>query len=134
MKTIIIFILTIVSSHISFSQLTMTNQYNPVVGDIDSYAICDTANITQGSSGANQVWSFLNLVKIDTSDVHFVTSASTPYSGQFASSNIASTNDSSLRQLFYFFCLKHSFQWQRSARIGSIIHKPPAIYAVPLLI
>ena len=100
MKTIIIFILTIVSSHISFSQLTMTNQYNPVVGDIDSYAICDTANITQGSSGANQVWSFLNLVKIDTSDVHFVTSASTPYSGQFASSNIASTNDNSSYNYF----------------------------------
>ncbi len=95
MKIIIASIIIILSFGISYSQLTLTNQYNPVPGDIDSYAICDTANISQGPAGANQVWSFLNLIKIDTSDVHFVTSASTPYSGQFASSNIASTNDSS---------------------------------------
>jgi hypothetical protein len=78
----------------------MTNQYNPVAGDIDSYAICDTANISQGPAGANQVWNFLNLVKIDTSDVHFVTSASTPYSGQFTTSNMASTNDNSSYNYF----------------------------------
>ncbi len=100
MKTIITFIILILSAHNSFSQLTMTNQYNPIPGDIDSYAICDTTNISQGSSGANQVWNFLNLVKIDTSDVHFVTSASTPYTAQFSSSNIASTNDNSSYNYF----------------------------------
>ncbi len=100
MKTIITFIILILSAHNSFSQLTMTNQYNPVAGDIDSYAICDTTNISQDPAGTNQIWNFLNLVKIDTSDVHFVTSASTPYSGQFASSNIASTNDNSSYNYF----------------------------------
>jgi hypothetical protein len=95
MKTIITSIIIILSVSNSYSQLTLTNQYNPVPGDIDSYAICDTANISQGPAGANQVWSFLNLVKIDTSDIHFVTSSSTPYSAQFTTSNTASTNDNS---------------------------------------
>ncbi|MEO8514425.1 MAG: hypothetical protein ABI543_12765, partial [Ignavibacteria bacterium] len=93
MKIIITFLILIFAFQISFSQLSMTNQYNPVPGDIDSYAICDTSNISQGSAGVNQVWSFLTLTKIDTSDVSFVTSASTPYAGQFGTSNIASTND-----------------------------------------
>ena len=99
MKTIITFII-ILSAHISYSQLTMTNQYNPAAGDIDSYAICDTNNISQGPAGANQVWNFPTLIKIDTSDVHFVTSASTPYSAQFSSSNLASTNDNSSYNYF----------------------------------
>jgi Secretion system C-terminal sorting domain len=100
MKTFISSIVIIFSVHICFAQLTITSQYNPLAGDIDSYAICDTVNITQGNAGANQSWSFLNLVKIDTSDVHFVASASTPYTGQFTSSNLASSNDNSSYNYF----------------------------------
>ena len=99
MKKILLIILFL-TARIAFSQLTMTSQYNPVPGDIDSYAICDTVNITQGNAGANQNWSFLNLLKIDSSDILFVTSASTPYNGQFSSSNLASTNDNSSYNYF----------------------------------
>ncbi len=95
MKIIITFILFILSAGSAYSQLTLTNQYNPVPGDVDSYAICDTVNILQGNAGANQTWSYLNLTRVDSTDVTFVSSASTPYSGQFATSNVASSNDNS---------------------------------------
>lgn len=100
MKTFISSIILLLSIQLTFSQLTLTSQYNPVPGDIDSYAICDTANISQGNAGANQTWSFMNLVKVDSSDVHFVTSSSTPYNGQFTSSNLASSNDNSSYNYF----------------------------------
>jgi hypothetical protein len=126
MKTIFTFII-ILSAHISFSQLTMTNQYNPVAGDIDSYAICDTINISQGPAGANQVWNFLTLTKIDTSDVHFVTSASTPYAGQFASSNIASTNDNT--SYTYFTTSTSNIFFNGSASPGLIVpYTNPQLY------
>lgn len=93
MRIIITFILFTLSAHSVFSQLILTSQFNPVPGDVDSYAICDTANIFQGPSGANQTWNFPNLTKIDSSDVHMVAASSTPYAGLFPSSNVASTND-----------------------------------------
>lgn len=91
MKTII-FVFLMFASH-AFAQMTLTSSNNPVAGDIDGYAICDTNNISQGNSGANQTWSFLSLIRQDSTAVNFVTASSTPYSAQFPSSNLASTND-----------------------------------------
>ncbi len=91
MKTIIL-ILTMLASH-AFAQMTLTSSNNPVAGDIDGYKICDTNNISQGNSGANQTWSFLSLIRQDSSNVNFVSASSTPYAAQFPSSNLASTND-----------------------------------------
>jgi hypothetical protein len=73
--------------------MTLTSANNPVAGDIDGYKICDTTNISQGNSGANQTWSFLSLIRQDSTNVNFVSASSTPYAAQFSSSNIASTND-----------------------------------------
>ncbi|MBK8553187.1 MAG: T9SS type A sorting domain-containing protein [Ignavibacteria bacterium] len=93
MKTFIL-IVTLTASQ-CLAQMTLTSSNNPVAGDLDNYVICDTNNITQGNSGANQNWSFLNLIRQDSTSVNFVTAASTPYSAQFPSSNLASTNDNS---------------------------------------
>ncbi len=93
MKTIIL-IFTLLASQ-AFAQTTLTSANNPVAGDIDSYAICDTAGVSQGSAGANQIWNFLNLIRQDSSNINFVSAASTPYAAQFPSSNLASTNDNS---------------------------------------
>lgn len=79
----------------AFAQMTLTSSNNPVAGDIDGYKICDTTNISQGNSGANQNWSFLSLIRQDSSNVTFVSASSTPYAAQFPSSNLASTNDNS---------------------------------------
>jgi len=126
MKTIITFLI-ILSAQASFSQLALTNQYNPVPGDIDSYAICDTTNISQGPAGANQVWSFLNLTKIDTSDIHFVTSSSTPYSAQFTSSNTASTNDNS--SYTYFTTSASNILFNGSGGPGLVVpYTDPQLY------
>ncbi len=78
---------------VAFTQITLTSANNPSAGDIDAYSICDTVNISQGNSGANQNWNFSNLTIQDTTTVFFVSPGSTPYSAQFPTSNIASTND-----------------------------------------
>jgi len=98
MKTII-FIFTLFASQ-AFAQMTLTSANNPVAGDIDGYAICDTNNISQGNSGANQSWSFLSLIRQDSTNINFVSASSTPYSAQFPGSNLASTNDNSNYSFF----------------------------------
>ena len=93
MKTIIL-IFTVLASQ-TFAQMTLTSANNPVTGDIDRNVSCDTNNISQGNSGANQTWSFLSLIREDSTNINFVSASSTPYSAQFPASNIASTNDNS---------------------------------------
>jgi hypothetical protein len=90
MKKIII--LLILSSAQVFSQMTLTSLNSFTVGDHIGYAECDT-NVTQGNAGANQTWNFTGIVRVDTSTMSVVSSASTPYSGQFSGSNIATTPD-----------------------------------------
>ncbi len=91
MKTAIVTLLIFTSN--AFAQLTLTNANNPVPGDIDGSAVCDTTNISEGNSGANQTWSFTNLTTQDTSVIRFVASSTTPYAANFPGSNIASTPD-----------------------------------------
>ena len=49
------------------SQITLTSSMNPVPGDIQYQVRADTNGITQGGSGANQVWRYPNLIKVDSS-------------------------------------------------------------------
>ena len=98
MKTIIFIFILFAANAIA--QMTLTSANNPVAGDIDGYSICDTNNISQGNSGANQNWSFLSLIRQDSSNVNFVSASSTPYTAQFPGSNIASTNDNSNYSFF----------------------------------
>lgn len=80
----------------SFAQITLTSANNPAAGNIDHYTICDTTNINQGNSGANQTWSFLSLTGTDSGTVNYVAASTTPYAAQFPTSNIASTTDESI--------------------------------------
>lgn len=93
MRTTILKLIMILFVSKLSAQITLTNSINPVAGDIDNNATCDTNNISQGNSGANQTWSFLSLIRQDSTAVNFVPAGSTPYSAQFPTSNIAFTND-----------------------------------------
>ena len=93
MKKIIMLILMLLSASQVFSQVTLTSSNNPTAGNFQWLVDTDTNGITQGNSGANQTWNFTSLVRRDSSLLTFISSSSTPYAGQFSSSNIASTND-----------------------------------------
>lgn len=93
MKTTILKLIMILFVSKLSAQITLTSSINPVAGDIDNSATCDTNNISQGNSGANQTWSFLSLIRQDSSVINFVPAGSTPYSVQFPTSNIAFTTD-----------------------------------------
>lgn len=97
MKKIII--LLILSSAQVFSQMTLTSLNSFTVGDHIGYAECDT-NVTHGNAGANQTWNFTGIVRLDTSTTSVVASSSTPYSGQFSSSNTATSNDNTSYNYF----------------------------------
>jgi hypothetical protein len=93
-KIIISFVLLFLASH-AFCQVTLTSANNPAPGNSEIISDCDSVGIVPGSPGANQTWNFTNIVRRDSSLISWVSSSSTPYSGQFASSNVASTNDNS---------------------------------------
>lgn len=79
----------------NYSQLTLTSSINPVAGNTQMIVNSDTNGITQGNAGPNQTWNFTSLVRRDSSLLSWVSSSSTPYAGQFPTSNVASTNDNS---------------------------------------
>ncbi|MBK9331635.1 MAG: T9SS type A sorting domain-containing protein [Ignavibacteria bacterium] len=89
-KLIAVLILTATQS---IAQITLTSANNPSPGENNHYTICDTTNISEGTSGANQTWSFPVLTGTDSGTVRFVNPGSTPYASQFPSSNIATTED-----------------------------------------
>lgn len=78
-----------------YSQVTLTSENNPVVGNVYRKVNCDTVGVNQGPSGANQTWNFTNLTRSDSFDVSFVAPGNTPFGSQFTNSNVASTSDNS---------------------------------------
>ncbi len=90
--TLIIFLF---SSLQVLSQVTLTSSNNPAAGNTEMISDCDTNGVLQGNAGTNQTWNFTSVSRRDSSQISWVSSASTPYSAQFSSSNIASTNDNS---------------------------------------
>ena len=96
-KLILIFILF---ASQTFAQITLTSANNPTVGDMSRNTECDTTNINQGNAGANQTWSFPNVIGIDSITFNYVASSSTPYAAQFPNSNIAATFDNSVYSYF----------------------------------
>lgn len=95
MKSKIILIILLLLSAQAFSQITLTNFYNPIAGDLQQNTDCDTAGVFQGNSGANQSWSFANISSRSVTVSSWIPSTSTPYSAQFPTSNIAVSTDNS---------------------------------------
>lgn len=93
MKRLIITLVITVISSTAYPQLTLTNSINPVPGDSMWAVYCDTLGISPGNPGANQTWDFTNLLRRDSIHILWVATSSTPYGGQFPSSNVASTAD-----------------------------------------
>ncbi len=93
MKRIVITLIFMITASQAFAQITLTSSINPIPGDVESWAICDTTNISPGTSGSNQTWSYTSLITQDSTTEHYVAPASTPFAAQFPGSNIASTAD-----------------------------------------
>lgn len=93
MKTIILLAVLLLNAIDSISQVTLTSSNNPTAGNSQTVVDCDTNGILQGNPGANQTWNFTTLTRLDSNLLNWVTAASTPYTAQFSTSNIASTND-----------------------------------------
>jgi len=96
----IILIIFLLSSLDAFSQVTLTGSNNPAAGNVEMISDCDTNGISHGNAGPNQTWNYTALTRRDSSQLNWVNSASTPFSAQFSSSNIASTNDNTN---YYYF-------------------------------
>ncbi len=71
------------------SQMTLTSSFAPAPGDVQVDVRADTTGITQGNSGANQVWNFPTLIRVDSTTAHWMLPSSTPYASLFPSSNLA---------------------------------------------
>ncbi|GAB1370280.1 hypothetical protein MASR1M45_03400 [Candidatus Kapaibacterium sp.] len=93
MKYITILILALFSIHNSYSQPTITNKTIPVVSDKYYFTECDTNGIKQGPSGANVVWDFSSLVKLNEPDSRYAYEIVDPSTGynfeQFKEANFA---------------------------------------------
>ncbi len=73
----------------AYSQLTITSANNPSPGDVQIQVKADTTGITEGNPGANQVWNFSTLSRVDSTTIQWMLPTSTPYANLFPTSNIA---------------------------------------------
>lgn len=99
MKTLFFLLILALSSNV-FSQITLTDSYNPVPGNSMKTVNCDTT-IVQGNAGANQSWNFSGIVLMDSSFQNWVATSSTPYSSQYPSSNVAARDGTEDFYTFY---------------------------------
>lgn len=93
MKTKILLVILLLPALQTFSQVTLTNNINPAAGNQEMSVECDTNGITHGNAGVNQTWNFTSLSRLDSNLLTWVSAASTPYSSQFPTSDVASTMD-----------------------------------------
>ena len=90
MKTKLFTLLIVLGfTNAALSQLTLTSSYEPSAGDVQVAVRVDTTGISQGNSGANQVWSFPTLNKIDSTNAFYMLPSNTPYANLFPTSNLA---------------------------------------------
>lgn len=90
MKTKLFTLLIVLGfTNAALSQLTLTSSYEPAAGDVQVNVRADTTGITQGNSGANQVWNFPTLNKLDSSNAFWMLPSNTPYANLFPTSNLA---------------------------------------------
>ena len=93
MKSFFFAVFVLFFSSSAFSQMTLNGSYNPVAGNGFLEVNCDTNGISEGNSGANQNWNFSNLVRLDSVNINWVNSGTTPYAANFPTSNIAEADE-----------------------------------------
>jgi len=84
-----VFLLFFLSAIHLQGQPTITNAFNPMVGDAYAITQADTTGIMPGNAGANQTWNFSNLVATTTLQVNILLPSSTPYVGSYPSATTA---------------------------------------------
>lgn len=82
------------SSVLVLSAEAQTINNAPQIGDSFSGKIHKVAGISEGNAGTSQVWN-INVIDSATYTLSYVAPSSTPYSGTFTSSNLASTENNS---------------------------------------
>ncbi|HRP01142.1 MAG TPA: T9SS type A sorting domain-containing protein [Candidatus Kapabacteria bacterium] len=93
MKYLIQFCIVLITFNYLWAQPTITNKMTPQIGEKYAYSYYDTVGVKQGNAGANVLWDFSTLVKLQGSEqtVNFeiVSPNTTPYANTFAGANYA---------------------------------------------
>lgn len=86
----IIYIITsILFSHSAFSQITLTEDDMPQIGDVIVRYIDTIPTYGPGNAGAGQMWDFSNAVSEDTATTTVLSTNATPFANTFSSSDYA---------------------------------------------
>lgn len=77
----------------TFAQITVLSTYMPVIGDTITRNVDTLTTETEGPGGANQVWDFTGAAAHEVNATRVILPSTTPYAADYASSNMAMTND-----------------------------------------
>lgn len=89
-RIIILFVIFVVASVQCYTQPTLTYSGNaPQIGDIYNLHFVDAEGLSEGGSGANQVWSYTDLSVIESSQTTVMDPSATPFAADFPEANAA---------------------------------------------
>jgi len=77
----------------TFAQITVLSTDMPVIGDTITRNVDTLTTETEGPGGANQVWDFTGAAAHEVNATRVILPSTTPYAADYASSNMAMTND-----------------------------------------
>lgn len=88
MKNYFLTIVLLMSSMISFSQITVTDVNLLSIGDVIYLSEDDISSINIGNSGQNQNWDFSSLQEVDSYTLNVISPSGTPFDQSYPSANI----------------------------------------------
>lgn len=116
------------------AQYTVTSAANnPTLGESQTTFNADTTGITAGTSGANQIWNFTNIViqPTTTATSTYVAINSAPNFTAFPGATIAQTNGSGDYTLWNYSSTQAVLYGFSSATLTAIYSNPEILYTMP---
>lgn len=122
MKKTLLSFAAVVCSIAAFAQPTLTAATNtPVAGDIFNGRICDTTGVHPGAAGMGVTWNFSTLHATSQDTLTYMACSSTPHCDSFATSNLASFDNSNY-QYYYNTASLMSVIGQVDAAATNYVH------------